>query len=86
MYLSPFKDVWGFRIIFAGPHKVFSKINQEQSIHSNHAMYSAGVENIQEHCDTYLEIREDRFNCDKNLETRDDRFNPIDRVRTSFYC
>ena len=25
VYLSPFKDVWGSRIIFAGPNKVFTK-------------------------------------------------------------
>ena len=24
VYLSPFKDVWGSRIIFAGPSKVFT--------------------------------------------------------------
>ena len=30
VYLSPFKDVWGSRIMFAGPHKVFSKINKEK--------------------------------------------------------
>ncbi len=25
VYLSPFKDVWGSRIIFAGPHKAFTQ-------------------------------------------------------------
>ena len=72
VYLSPFKDVWGSRIIFAGSHKVFSKTNQEQLRDSNHAVYSAGSDKVQEH-------------WDNNLETREDRFNPIDRIRTSFF-
>ena len=72
MYLSPFKDVWGSRIIFAGPHKVFTKINQEQLRASNLAVYSAGSDKVQQ-------------NSNNNLKTRKDRFNPIDRIRTSFY-
>ena len=28
VYLSPFKDVWGSRIIFAGPHKAFTQGNR----------------------------------------------------------
>mgnify|MGYP007004153242 CR=1 FL=1 len=28
VYLSPFKDVWGSRIIFAGPHKAFTRGNR----------------------------------------------------------
>ena len=30
VYLSPFKDIWGSRIIFAGPNKEFTKANKEQ--------------------------------------------------------
>ena len=30
LYLSPFKDVWGSRIIFAGPSKVFNLANKDQ--------------------------------------------------------
>ncbi len=31
VYLSPFKDVYGSRIIFAGPHKSFTRANDETS-------------------------------------------------------
>ena len=72
VYLSSFKDVWGSSIMFAGPHKVFSKINKEMSRDSNHAVYSADVNENQEQCNTDLEIREDRLNS-------------IDRIRTSLY-
>ena len=39
VYLSPFKDKWGSRIIFAGPNKEFTKANKEQVRRSNHAVY-----------------------------------------------
>ena len=39
VYLSPFKDIWGSRIIFAGPNKEFTKANKEQLWGSNHAVY-----------------------------------------------
>ena len=39
-YLSPFKDVWGSRMIFAGPSKVFTRANKNQQRESNHAVYS----------------------------------------------
>ena len=38
VYMSPFKDNWGSRIIFAGPNKVFTKTNKEQLRNSNHAV------------------------------------------------
>ena len=37
VYLSPFKDVWGSRIIFAGPSKVFTRANKDQQRESNQA-------------------------------------------------
>ena len=40
VYLSPFKDVWGSRIIFAVPCKVFTQANKDQQRESNHAVYS----------------------------------------------
>ena len=40
VYLSPFKDMWGSRIIFAGPIKVFTRANKNQQRESNHAVYS----------------------------------------------
>ena len=38
VYLSPFKDVWGSRIIFASPNKVFTKTNKKQLKDSNHVV------------------------------------------------
>ena len=35
VYLSSFKDVWGPRIIFAGPNKIFTQANGEQQRDSN---------------------------------------------------
>ena len=40
VYLSPFKDVWGSRVIFAGPSKVFTRANKDQQRESNHTVYS----------------------------------------------
>ena len=68
VYLSPFTNVWGSRIMFAGPGKVFSKTNKEISKDSNHAVYSADANETQEQCNTSLETRGDRFN---SIESRD---------------
>ena len=43
VYLSLFKDVWGSRIIFAGPNKVFTQANREQQRDSNHAVYAVDL-------------------------------------------
>ena len=40
MYLSPFKDVWGSRSIFAGPSIIFSQANKEQQRETVYAVYS----------------------------------------------
>ena len=40
VYLSPFKIVWGSRIIFAGPSKFFTQANQDQKRETVHAVYS----------------------------------------------
>ena len=40
MYLSPFKDFWGSRSIFAGPSIIFSQANKEQQRETVHAVYS----------------------------------------------
>ena len=40
VYLSQFKDVWGSRIIFAGPSKSFTLANMEQQRNTYHAVYS----------------------------------------------
>ena len=39
-YLSPFKDLWGSRIIFAGPSKFFTQANKDQQRETIHAVYS----------------------------------------------
>ena len=38
--LSPFKDVWGSRIIFSGPSKVFTRANKDRQRELNHLVYS----------------------------------------------
>ena len=38
--MSPFKDVWGSRIIFTGPNKVFTQANKEQVRDLNHTVYA----------------------------------------------
>ena len=43
VYLSPFKDLWGSRNIFAGPSKIFTQANREQQRESNHAVYSHNI-------------------------------------------
>ena len=43
VYLSPFKDVWGSRIIIAGPNKVFTQANREEQRDSNHSVYSLDI-------------------------------------------
>ena len=48
VYLSPFKDVDGSRIIYAEPSKCFTTIDNDQNLDSNHAIYSVfskGIEN-----------------------------------------
>ena len=64
VYLSPFKDVWGSRIIFAGPNKVFTKTNKEQLRDSNHAVYT-------------FEALEGLVDGSKDLQTREIRVDSI---------
>ena len=40
VYLSPFKDVWGSRIIFAGLSKVYTQANKDQQREWNDTVYS----------------------------------------------
>ena len=72
MYLSPFKDIWGSRIIFAGPNKVFTKTNKEQSRDSNHAFYT-------------FESGEELVNNIGEFKTREIRFESTGRIKTSLY-
>ena len=61
VYLSPFKDVWGLRIIFAGPNKVFTKTNKEQLRDSNHAVYAFNTRKGMDEDDHNLQNKEIRF-------------------------
>ena len=40
MFLSSFKDKWGSRIIFAGPHKAFTTGNNDLKTDISHAVFS----------------------------------------------
>ena len=40
VFLSPFKDKWGSRIIFAGPHKAFTTGNNDLKTDISHAVFS----------------------------------------------
>ena len=70
VYLSPFKDIWGSRIIFAGPNKVFTKANREQLRDSNHTMYTC-------------ELGKKLESPTEELRSREIRFDSIGRIKTS---
>ena len=59
VYLSPFKDIWASRIIFAGPNKEFTKANKEQMRGSSHAVYMGNTESIKD--DNFEHNKEVRF-------------------------
>ena len=64
VYLSPFSDVWGSRLIFAGLNKVFTKTNKEQLRDSNHAVYE-------------FETRGELVEDGNNLQNNEIRFDSI---------
>ena len=72
VYLSPFKDVWGSRIIFAGPNKVFTQANREQQRDSNHAVYA-------------FDISEQLMETSDYMNNREIRFDSIGKIKISFY-
>ena len=72
VYLSPFKDVWGSRIIFAGPNKVFTQAKREQQRDLNHAVYS-------------LDIREQLRKSSDYMNNREIWFDSKCKIKTSFY-
>ena len=43
MYLSPFTDIYGSRIIFAGPHKVFANSNKYKVELFSHGSFSHDI-------------------------------------------
>ena len=60
VYLSPFKDVDGSRIIYAGLSKCFTRIDDEQNLDSNFAIYTVfgtGIENEPSNTELYREYR-----------------------------
>ena len=72
VYLSPFKDIWDSRIIFAGPNKVFTKTKKEQLRDSNHEMYT-------------FEASEGLVDDWEDFQTREIRFDSIGRIKNSLY-
>ena len=46
VYLSPFKDVQGSRIIYAGPSKCFTRMDDDQNRELNHAIYTVSCVDI----------------------------------------
>ncbi len=56
VYLSPFKDVYGSRIIFAGPHKSFTRANDEKYSEMSNAVFLIR-EQIMENLDDEVEQR-----------------------------
>ena len=70
--LNPFKDVWGSRIIFAGPNKVFTQANREQKRDSNHAVYT-------------VDIREQLMETSSYMNNREIRFDSVGKIKTSLY-
>ena len=56
VYLSPFKDVYGSRIIFAGPHKSFTRGNDEKCPEMSNAVFLIR-ERIMENMDDEVEQR-----------------------------
>ena len=48
VYLSPFKDVGGSRIIFAGPSKFFTQANKDHQRETVHAVYSVRKDYLNE--------------------------------------
>ena len=56
MYLSPFRDERGSRIIFAGPSRFFTQANKKQQRKTIHVVYS-----VRENCSEINSIGELRF-------------------------
>ena len=72
VYLSPFKDVWGSRIIFAGPNKVLTQDNKEQLRDSNHAVYA-------------FDTRKRMIENNDNLHKKEIWFDSTGKIKTSLY-
>ena len=61
VYLKPFKNVLGSRIIFAGPSKAFTQANRDQQRELNHAVYSLYGSGILVDSIVYMNKRDARF-------------------------
>ena len=53
--------MWGSRIIFAGPSKVFTQANKDKQRESNHAVYSLYSTGILGDLINYMNKRDVRF-------------------------
>ena len=72
VYLSLFKDVWGSRIIFAGPNKVLTQDSKEQLRDSNHAVYA-------------FDTRKRMIENNDNLHKKEIWFDSTGKIKTSLY-
>ena len=72
VYLSPFKDMWGSRIIFTGPNKVFTQANKEQLRGSNHSVYA-------------FDTREQMIEANDSMHRKEIRFDSNGKIKTSLY-
>ena len=61
--------MWGFRIIIAGPSKIFTQANKDQQRESNHAVYAS---------DQWAETNE-------YVEKKESRFDSKCKIKTYFY-
>ena len=69
VYLSPFKDLGGSRINFAGPSKVFTGANKDQQRESNHAVYVLCNPDMSGESVNYKIDGEVRFDSNSKMKT-----------------
>ena len=81
VYLSPLKDVWGSRIIFAGPSKVFTQANRNQQRESNHAVYSLYSADILGGTIDHMDKGDVRFDSICKMKTSSLKESIKDRIR-----
>ena len=72
VYLNPFKDVWGSKIMCAGPNKVFTQAKKEQLRETNHTVYA-------------FDTREKMIENNDNFHKKEIRFDSNGKIKTSLY-
>ena len=69
VYLSPFKDVGGSRVIFVGPSNIFTQANKDQQRESNYAVYSLHNSDILGGSVNCRVGGDDRFDSNSKMKT-----------------